>query len=158
MSRYYRLQPPETVLRVDDREGELVLEVPTAVVGWSPEQRWGYAGSGPNVTAATLLLDAAGDRLSGGDLLFASQALVEDLLSRIPADEEALAGANEVRAWAKDRLPEMLSERAALPTTLSYAELGNIAIRRASQPAPDWFADYRRQHGDPGTAPLGDAA
>jgi hypothetical protein len=104
MDRCYRLEPPDRVIRVDEDGEEHVLPVPTTVAAWATAHGWGYRGSAPNVTAATMLLDAAGAE-EFGDLNIASQAFVAARLSALDRESEHVIGVRELREWVAAELP-----------------------------------------------------
>lgn len=144
MGRFYQLRSPRSVVRIEPPNPEIVLPVPAAVDRWAPQHGWGVTGGEANVTAATLLLDAAGDILPR-DLLIASQALVNDLLVGIAKNREGFVGLDELRAWVEDG-------RATMPGTPPLATIDDAhkaAVAALNDPNRDWFLKYRERHGTP---------
>jgi hypothetical protein len=146
MEPHYRLRPPNTIERIDDNPSPVALPIPYVVDDWSPLQTWGYHGSGPMATAATLLLDACGNAIPG-ELQVAAQELVGELLASVP-DDGGVIGVRELRAWVTNRLPSRIQARAKQPTFMSAAQLGSAVAQALQVPRVQWFEDYRAKHGD----------
>jgi hypothetical protein len=154
MEPHYRLVPPCRVERLDELDS-VVLPIPYVASHWAPVQKWGVTGSGPNATAATLLLDALGSDVPG-ELPVAAQELVADILSALPADHEAVITVHEIRAWARERLRSRLERRSQEPSLVMLADVGAMLRRRARErggAGGTWLERFRTEHGGPDLLP-----
>ncbi len=145
---HYRLEPPDWVMRIDSGR-RTVLEPPPEVERWAGRQMWGYAGSGPNTTAATLLRDAGRDRPL--DLDLASICFTSDILAHLEQSETHVITEAEVRAWAEERMEGCVEEmRANVGREFSEEEQKAIIRDLLTQgPRTPWLVEYRAAHGDP---------
>jgi hypothetical protein len=148
MEPHYRLEPPDWVMRIDSRTRR-VLDPPPEVERWAGRQMWGYAGSGPNTTAATLLRDALGDRPLEIDL--ASICFTSDVLTHLEQSETHVITEAEVRAWTEKRMERGVEEmRASAGREVSEEEQKAMVRELLAQgPRTPWLEQYRAIHGAP---------
>jgi hypothetical protein len=144
----YLLRPPETVVRVDSG-GETILEPPAEIERWAGAQVWGYDGSGPNTTAATLLRDALPGRPL--DLDLASICFTSDVLSELEQTEAHVITQAEIQAWADERMADCVEKmRAEVGRVVSEDEQREMLRELLEQgPRTPWLDEYRSTHGAP---------
>jgi hypothetical protein len=147
MDAHFRLVKRGVVERVDEQGVSTRLDPPAEALDWASDQLWGYHGSGPNQTAATLLTATCTGLAY--PLLDASIMLVKDLLARLDERRSHVLGVAEVVAWCDQRLPFLLQRWAATKqeTTSQMAE--RLIRQLQSEAELQWLEMYRAQHGLP---------